>query len=134
AAFKEAANESRFLEPTAGKGDAANSVARGRGAGTRGGDGGEGLARGAPVVVQEEFVFGGKEGAFLGRMCFIQRNLSSLKALGACATQLQFRTDRINIPPRRFDQGFPGIPGRDEWFSILYTGTITVSKPGVYTF
>jgi hypothetical protein len=133
-AFKDAVAQGRFVEPLAGTAQPTNGRKLGRGSGVNGGDGGEGAPLGAPIVVAEEFVFGGKEGAFLGRMCFVQENLRSLKALGACPTQLRFRTDRINIPPRRFDQGFPGIPQRDEWFSILYTGTINVSRPGSYAF
>jgi hypothetical protein len=133
-AFSEGVTTTSFAERLSGDGVPQDGKHLGKGEGMNGGDGGLGLTLAAPVVVEQDFAFGGKEGAFLGRMCFVQQNLSSLKSLGACATRLTFRTDRINIPPRRFDQGFPGIPNRDEWFSILYTGTVQISKPGRYSF
>lgn len=134
AAFARVAKQASFVRPLSGDQPPQNGRFRGTAPGANGGPGGIGQGLPAPVFVTEEFVFGGRDGAFLGRMCFIDENLKSLKALGACRTQLQFRTDTIDIPPRRFDQGFPGIPGRDEWFSILYTGTITVTRAGVYAF
>jgi hypothetical protein len=133
-AFEHVAKAASFVRPLSGDDEPENSRYRGAGPGTNGGPGGIGVALHAPVFVKEEFAFGGRKGAFLGRMCFVDPSLKSLKSLGACQTQLQFRTDRIDIPPRRFDRGFPGIPGRDEWFSILYTGTITATRAGTYSF
>jgi hypothetical protein len=132
-AFQRIAGQASFVRPLTGEQPATNSGFRGARAGAHGGPGGMGLARRAPAFVTESFAFGGREGGFLGRMCFVEPTLRSLKSLGACQTQLQFRTDRIDIPPRPFDQGFPGID-RDEWFSILYTGTITATRAGNYAF
>lgn len=132
AAFKRTA-ELAFPAAMPGRDKAQNGRFQGRGQGRYGGPGGPG-GTGKAAFVDRDFAFGGTEGAFLGRMCFVPEDLRSLKELGACTTQLQFRTDSINVPPREFEQGFPGVSDRDEWFSILYTGTVMVQKEGLYAF
>jgi hypothetical protein len=39
-----------------------------------------------------------------------------------------------DIAPRAWDQGFPGIAGRFEWFAIRYAGAFRVADAGDYTF
>jgi hypothetical protein len=43
-------------------------------------------------------------------------------------------TSELNIPPQDFQQGFPGVTKRFEWFAIDYTGRFWISKPGEYNF
>ncbi len=43
-------------------------------------------------------------------------------------------TNSLNIPPREFTSGFPGVTDRFEWFAIDYTGRFWIEKPGVYAF
>jgi hypothetical protein len=43
-------------------------------------------------------------------------------------------TDSLNVPPRDFREGFPGLTSRIEWFAIDYTGRFWIEKPGVYGF
>src|SRR5260370_34237752 len=43
-------------------------------------------------------------------------------------------TNTLNVSPRRFDEGFPGITDRFEWFAIDYTGRFWVEEPGEYRF
>jgi hypothetical protein len=43
-------------------------------------------------------------------------------------------TNGLNIPPREFSEGFPGVTKRFEFFAIDYTGRFYVSKPGHYRF
>ena len=38
------------------------------------------------------------------------------------------------MPARSWKSGFPGLPGRFEWFAIDYQGVFKVIKPGRYTF
>lgn len=40
----------------------------------------------------------------------------------------------LNIPPRDFREGFPGVTGRFEWFAIDYRGAIRIEKRGLYRF
>ncbi len=41
-------------------------------------------------------------------------------------------TDRIDVPMRKFTDGFPGITDRFAWFGILYTGRFFVDVAGEY--
>ncbi len=43
-------------------------------------------------------------------------------------------TSSLNIPPREFTAGFPGVTDRFEWFAIDYTGRFWIEKPGNYEF
>ncbi len=43
-------------------------------------------------------------------------------------------TKGLNIPPRDFMEGFPGVTDRFEWFAIDYSGRFYVAKPGKYRF
>jgi hypothetical protein len=43
-------------------------------------------------------------------------------------------TSALNIPPRNFQEGFPGITNRFEWFAIDYTGHFYIDNPGKYRF
>jgi hypothetical protein len=43
-------------------------------------------------------------------------------------------TTALNVPPRDFQEGFPGVTGRSEWFAIDYTGRFWIQMPGLYRF
>lgn len=43
-------------------------------------------------------------------------------------------TNGLNIPPRQFTEGFPGVTDRFEWFAIDYTGRFYVQQSGKYAF
>jgi hypothetical protein len=47
---------------------------------------------------------------------------------------LTLYTKKIDIPTRNFTEGFPGLENVFEWFGIQYRGSITIKKPGLYTF
>jgi len=51
-----------------------------------------------------------------------------LKSVGA------IYTTNLNVPPGNFQQGFPGITSRYEWFAIDYTGRFWIEQPGRYRF
>jgi hypothetical protein len=55
-------------------------------------------------------------------------NFEKLKPVGV------IYTNGLNIPPRLFTEGFPGVTDRFEWFAIDYTGRFYVRKPGKYRF
>ena len=42
-------------------------------------------------------------------------------------------TDIINVPPRAWTEGFPGVTDRSEWFAIVYTGYFLDPDGGCYT-
>jgi hypothetical protein len=43
-------------------------------------------------------------------------------------------TTGLNLAPREFSEGFPGVTKRFEWFAIDYTGRFYIDKPGKYHF
>jgi hypothetical protein len=43
-------------------------------------------------------------------------------------------TSRLDIAPREFDAGFPGVTDRFEWFAIDYAGRFWVETPARYRF
>ncbi len=43
-------------------------------------------------------------------------------------------TSKLDIPPRAFDTGFPGVTNHFEWFAIDYTGRFWIDQPAVYRF
>ena len=55
-------------------------------------------------------------------------NFKHLKPVGT------IYTTRLNIPPRDFREGFPGITGRIEWFAIDYTGRFFIPSRSRYRF
>jgi hypothetical protein len=43
-------------------------------------------------------------------------------------------TSTLNVSPRGFREGFPGVTDRYEWFAIDYSGRFWIEKPGLYRF
>lgn len=43
-------------------------------------------------------------------------------------------TNELNIMPRHWRAGFPGLTDRNEWFAIDYQGRFFTAKPGRYVF
>jgi hypothetical protein len=43
-------------------------------------------------------------------------------------------TQKIDVPPRNFTEGFPGLANVFEWFGIQYRGAITIKESGLYKF
>jgi hypothetical protein len=78
--------------------------------------------------------FSGKEGAFRARVCMLERDVETALAVENCKAVTSFRTDAIDIPPRRFTEGFPGYRRRAEFFGVDYRGRFNVRAAGYYTF
>jgi hypothetical protein len=55
-------------------------------------------------------------------------NFSKLHPVGSIYTPY------LCVPARSFDEGFPGVTNRFEWFGIDYTARFWVSRPGLYRF
>jgi hypothetical protein len=43
-------------------------------------------------------------------------------------------THSLNVPPRDFKEGFPGVTKRFEWFAIDYSGKFWIERAGDYQF
>ena len=69
-----------------------------------------------------------------GEVYFIPEGVSYLPNLDGQRTVSTLYTTAIDISPRRFESGFPGIPGRVEWFALRYTGDFYINRAGTYRF
>jgi hypothetical protein len=83
---------------------------------------------------EDATAFGGKTGAFRATVCFLPKSTRSALSLDGCKPVTTFSTNEINVSPRRFKRGFPGIEDRVEWFGIDYSGRFEVRAAGYYTF
>ena len=107
----------------------------GSGPGSRGGPGGSGAGFGnGSGRLATPFAFGGPRGAFRAEVCFIPPTTRSLRQIRGCKTEVTFFTDHLNVPPRSFTDGFPGITSRTEWFAIYYHGRFRVQVSDYFTF
>jgi hypothetical protein len=97
------------------------------------GGGGAGFGRGNGVVTRQ-FQFGGPSGAFRADVCFIPETTTSLREVRGCQPFVTFFTDQLDVPPRSFNEGFPGVTTRTEWFAIYYRGSFQVAAGDYYTF
>jgi hypothetical protein len=94
---------------------------------------GAGFGRGGGRLTTP-FAFGGPSGAFRADVCFIPETTESLRQIRGCKTEVTFFTDHLDIPPRSFTDGFPGITSRTEWFAIYYRGKFRVQTSDYFTF
>ena len=69
-----------------------------------------------------------------GAVYHIHRNTSRLPDFKKMKPVGTIYTAELNIPPQDFQQGFPGVTKKFEWFAIDYTGRFWIAKPGVYRF
>jgi hypothetical protein len=73
-------------------------------------------------------------GALRGELCFITPGTRRLTDVTRCTPEAQLFTNSLRVTPRRFEQGFPGVSDRFEWFALNYRGKFDVSRAGVYKF
>jgi hypothetical protein len=67
-------------------------------------------------------------------LCFVEPGTTSVRVSEGCEPVLSFYTDELDVSPRRFDRGFPGVRRRTEWFALHYSGRFEVTTTGYYTF
>lgn len=92
-----------------------------------------------PMAAQEESVakFGTTvviPGGFRGTIYYIHRDTARLPDFRKLKPKGTIYTSSLDIPPQDFQQGFPGVTKKFEWFAIDYTGRFWVEKPGAYNF
>ena len=69
-----------------------------------------------------------------GRIYHLKENTRKLPRLDQMESVGTIYTNALNVWPQRFDEGFPGITDRFEWFGIDYTGRFWIERPGQYRF
>jgi len=89
-------------------------------------------AQDQPTVVfgTNVVVSGGLEGSVYN----ISKRSTKIPDLKKAKPQVTIYASSLNIPTRDFQEGFPGVTKRFEWFAIDYTGRFWIEKPGVYSF
>jgi len=87
-------------------------------------------AAGAAVFGTTVVVPGGLHGDiyFLPKDTMQLPDFDGVKSVGA------IWTSELNVPPRHWSAGFPGVTDRFEWFAINYTGRFWIEQPGRYSF
>lgn len=75
-------------------------------------------------------------GGLRGAVYLIPRNTTVLPDFESNTVQRagEIWTDTLNVSPRHWRSGFPGLTARSEWFAIDYTGRFWIDKPGRYLF
>jgi hypothetical protein len=98
-----------------------------------------GIGAAAPAIAQEKGLptFGTTvvvPGGLLGVIYYIpplSRSLPDFQWLDPIGV---IYTSTLNVTPRGFREGFPGVTERYEWFAIDYSGRFWIEKPGLYRF
>ena len=70
----------------------------------------------------------------VGQIYFVANDTGQLPNFKKLKPKGTIYTTRLNIPPRSFTEGFPGLTDRFEWFAIQYTARFWVAKAGNYEF
>ncbi len=71
---------------------------------------------------------------FQGTIYFLPVGTARLPDLARLQPVGKIYAATLNISPRSFLEGFPGVTDRFEWFAIDYKGKIYLKKGGTYTF
>jgi tetratricopeptide (TPR) repeat protein len=69
-----------------------------------------------------------------GEIYFLQPNSKRLPGFSSLDPVGTVYTSQLNVTPRQFSQGFPGVTDRIEWFAIDYTGRFWIENPDQYVF
>jgi hypothetical protein len=69
-----------------------------------------------------------------GAWCVLQPGTQRLDPPPPCTPAGVIHAHELNVPPRAFTLGFPGIAGRWEWYAIDFRGSFVASKAGTYSF
>lgn len=99
-----------------------------------GGGPGYGGGTGTGGLFGNGHALGDGPGALKARVCFIPETTRALSQIGTCDVIFEAFLDEINVPLRRFEDGFPGFEDRTEWFSVTISGPFILTESGEYRF
>jgi len=71
---------------------------------------------------------------FEGRIYYLDPGTARLPDFSKLEPVGTIYTPYLFVPLRAFDEGFPGVTDRFEWFAIDYSGRFWFAKPGNYHF
>jgi Tfp pilus assembly protein PilF len=67
-----------------------------------------------------------------GEIYFLPPNTKKLPGFSSLDPVGTVYTSQLNVTPRQFTEGFPGVTDRIEWFAIDYTGRFWIENPDHY--
>jgi hypothetical protein len=73
-------------------------------------------------------------GALKGDIYYLPEDTEKLPDFSKLTPVGSVYTKKLDIPVQDFQNGFPGVTDRFEWFAVRYTGAFTVSAAGLYKF
>ncbi len=73
-------------------------------------------------------------GGLEGRIYFLKRGTKGLPNFDRLRPVGTLYTTSLSVWPQNFDEGFPSITERFEWFAIDYNGRFWIENPGAYRF
>jgi len=71
---------------------------------------------------------------FSGKIYFLPRGANKLPDFRKLKPQGTIYTRRLNVSPREFTAGFPGVTKRFEWFAIEFRSRLRIKTAGTYKF
>ncbi len=74
------------------------------------------------------------EDALVGQLYFVPEGTSKLPDFTALEPVGTLYTTTLDIARRDFEEGFPGVTDRLEWFGLQYQGVLRIETAGTYTF
>jgi hypothetical protein len=90
-------------------------------------------ASSSPLGIEPESGHTSGKPALEGSVCALPATTRSLRDMTACKRYgAPIRANVLNVAPRNFTQGFPGVSGRTEWFALDFRGSFTVKTAGAY--
>lgn len=84
-----------------------------------------------------QYVFGTtvvSSSGFQGKIYHLEEGIDHLPDFERKKSVGAIYTDTLNVWPQQFNEGFPGVTDRFEWFGIDYTGRIWIEEAGTYRF
>lgn len=75
-----------------------------------------------------------EEGALLGLIYFLTDDTPKLPNFDEYVPSGALYAKQLDVSPRDFTEGFPGVDSRHEWFALRYLGKFTVNASGDYEF
>jgi hypothetical protein len=97
---------------------------------------GGGPAPAAPVINGDNGLGHGaaQPGDLTGLVYFIPENSQKLVDVTGQQPAATLYASQLNVAPRSWTDGFPGVSTRAEWFEIKYTGNFSAGSAGDYNF
>ena len=69
-----------------------------------------------------------------GKVYFLNPKTEELPNFSRMKPEGKVYTTSLNVWPQSFDEGFPNLTDRFEWFGIEYSGRFWIENPGQYRF